>query len=579
MGETPNSNEVDESLLLHDRSDQVDKTSESADAKENNVIVTELSAEAKLRVEVLQSLIGPCDRKTYGIKLKQAAEKLGKTVRTVQRLVKKYQEQGLSGVTEAERSDKGGYRIDDGWQDFIVKTYKEGNKDGRKMTPAQVAIRVQVRAEQLGLVKYPCHMTVYRVLNPIIERKEQKQKVRNIGWRGSRVSHQTRDGQTLYVHHSNHVWQCDHTKLDLMLVDQYGETLARPWLTKITDSYSRCIMGIHLGFDAPSSLVVALAMRHAMLRKQYSSEYKLHCDWGTYGVPENLFTDGGKDFRSEHLKQIGFQLGFECHLRDRPPEGGIEERGFGTINTDFLSGFYGYLGSNIQERPEQAEEEACITLRELNLLIVRYIIDNYNQRIDARSGDQTRFQRWEAGLPALPSLINDRELDICLMKKTRRSIYKGGYVSFENIMYRGDYLPGYAGESVLLRYDPRDISTVFVYRQDSGKEVLLSQAHAIDLETEQISLEEAKAASRKIRSAGKQLSNKSILAEVQDRDTFIKQKKKTHKERKKEEQAQVHSVKPFQTKEPVETVEETPQPQKRRPRVFNYEQLRKDYDD
>ncbi|MEH2081516.1 MAG: hypothetical protein V7K89_16390 [Nostoc sp.] len=62
MGETPNSNQVDEFLLLHARSDQVDKTSESADAKENNVIVTELSAEAKLRVEVLQSLIGPCDR-------------------------------------------------------------------------------------------------------------------------------------------------------------------------------------------------------------------------------------------------------------------------------------------------------------------------------------------------------------------------------------------------------------------------------------------------------------------------------------------------------------------------------------
>ncbi|MEH2117234.1 hypothetical protein [Nostoc sp.] len=61
IGETPNSNQVDESLLLHDRSDQVDKTSESADAKENNVIVTELSTEAKLRVEVLQSLIEPCD--------------------------------------------------------------------------------------------------------------------------------------------------------------------------------------------------------------------------------------------------------------------------------------------------------------------------------------------------------------------------------------------------------------------------------------------------------------------------------------------------------------------------------------
>ncbi|WP_244329197.1 Mu transposase C-terminal domain-containing protein [Tolypothrix sp. PCC 7910] len=266
-------------------------------------------------------------------------------------------------------------------------------------------------------------------------------------------------------------------------------------------------------------------MRQAILPKQYSSEYKLHCEWGTYGVPENLFTDGGKDFRSEHLKQIGFQLGFECHLRDRPSEGGIEERSFGTINTDFLSGFYGYLGSNIQQRPENAEEEACITLRDLQLRIVRYIVDNYNQRLDARSG-QTRFQRWEAGLPALPSLIDERQLDICLMKKTRRSIYKGGYVSFENIIYGGAYLAAYVGESVILRFDPRDISTVFVYRQDSGKEVLLSQAHAIDLETEQISLEEAKAASRKIRDAGKQISNKSILAEVRDRDHWCQLKLK-----------------------------------------------------
>ena len=72
--------------------------------------------------------------------------------------------------------------------------------------------------------------------------------------------------------------------------------------------------------------------------------------------PYKTRCDVGKDFRSEHLKQIGFQVGFECHLRDRPSEGGIEERSFGTINTDFLAGLYGYLGSNIQERPENANE-------------------------------------------------------------------------------------------------------------------------------------------------------------------------------------------------------------------------------
>ncbi|RCJ33035.1 hypothetical protein A6769_26795 [Nostoc punctiforme NIES-2108] len=166
---------------------------------------------------------------------------------------------------------------------------------------------------------------------------------------------------------------------------------------------------VYLGFDPPSSLVVALAMRHAMLRKQYSSEYKLYCEWGTYGVPENLFTDGGKDFRSEHLKQIGFQLGFECHLRDRPPEGGIEERGFGTIKTDFLSGFYGYLGSNIQERPEGALVAEEDTLRQLWELMAEKNTPLINELL-LQVGKHPGFETWleEGKIPTelLKTLVN-----------------------------------------------------------------------------------------------------------------------------------------------------------------------------
>ncbi len=58
---------------------------------EANAIVTQLSDEAKLKMEVIQSLLEPCDRKTYGERLKEAADKLGKSVRTVQRLVKKWE--------------------------------------------------------------------------------------------------------------------------------------------------------------------------------------------------------------------------------------------------------------------------------------------------------------------------------------------------------------------------------------------------------------------------------------------------------------------------------------------------------
>ena len=545
--------------------------------QEQNEIVKELSEEARTKQEVIQSLLAPCDRATYGLRQREAAEKLGKSVRTVRRLVKQWEKEGLSALTTTKRADKGKYRIDEDWQKFIIKTYKEGNKGSKRMTPNQVAIRVQAQASELGQEKYPSYRTVYRILQPIIEKQEQTQSVRSRGWRGSRLSVKTRAGQDLSVEYSNHVWQCDHTRVDVLLVDQEGKILGRPWLTTVIDTYSRCIIGINLGYDAPSSEVVALALRHAILPKQYGQEYKLNCEWGTYGKPEHFYTDGGKDFRSNHLNQIGMQLGFVCHLRDRPSEGGIVERPFGTFNTELFSTLPGYTGSNVQERPEEAEKEATLTLRELERLLVRYMVDRYNQSIDARMGDQTRFQRWEAGLIAAPSFLSERELDICLMKQTRRSIYRGGYLQFENLTYRGENLEGYAGESVVLRFDPRDITTVWVYRKAGEKEEFIARANATDLEAEQLSMEEAKASSRKIRNAGKTVGNRSILEEVRDRDTFVSQKK-SRKERQKEEQALVGT----RTKQPLpiapEEVKAAPaEPEPEMPEVFYLDDLQEDY--
>ncbi|MBN8564332.1 MAG: Mu transposase C-terminal domain-containing protein [Leptolyngbya sp. UWPOB_LEPTO1] len=494
-----------------------------------------LTPEAQRKLEVFQSLIEPCDRATYGQKLRDAAEKLGVSVRQVQRWVKRWEQEGLAAIAKDNRADKGRHRIGEFWETFIIKTYQEGNKGSKRISPKQVAVRVQAKAREIGDEKPPTYRTVLRVLKPIIERQEKAKSIRSPGWRGSTLSVKTRQGEDISVEYSNHVWQCDHTRVDVLLVDQYGELLSRPWLTTVIDTYSRCIMGINLGFDAPSSQVVALALRHAILPKHYGAEYKLNCEWGTYGKPQYFYTDGGKDFRSNHVQQIATDLGFVCHLRDRPSEGGVVERPFRTLNEQLFSTLPGYTGSNVQERPEDAEKDARLTLRELEQLIVRFICDRYNQSIDARMGDQTRFQRWEAGLPNVPDVIDERQLDICLMKATRRSVQRGGYLQFENLMYRGEYLAGYAGETVSLRFDPTDITTVLVYRQEDKKEVFLTRAYAQGLETEQLSLEEAKASSRRLRQAGKALSNEAILQEALERDALVA-RKKSRKERQKEEQ-------------------------------------------
>jgi putative transposase len=117
-----------------------------------------------------------------------------------------------------------------------------------------------------------------------------------------------------------------------------------------------------------------------------------------------------------------------------------------------------------------------------------------------------------------------------------------------------------------------------VYRSEKGKEVFLARAYAQDLETEELSLDEAKASSKKIREAGKTISNRSILAEVQERETFLSQKK-TKKERQKQEQAQVRKVKQPLPVEPEEIAEVSVpnEAEPEMPEVFDYDQMREDY--
>ncbi|MEM8715514.1 MAG: Mu transposase C-terminal domain-containing protein [Cyanobacteria bacterium P01_G01_bin.4] len=499
----------------------------------SNVVIDydSLTEEEKLRIDVISALVEPCDRATYGARLKESAAKLGKSVRSVQRLVQKWKRDGAAGLLEKRRSDRGRHRIGSQWEAFILDTFEKGNLGSKCMSRAQVYEHVRARASKLK-IECPSHMTVYRILQTQLDKQETKNNVRSVGWgrRSQRVV-KTKDGIHLEVDYSNQIWQCDHTRADILLVDRFGELLGRPWLTIVVDTYSRCLMGFHLGFDAPSSQVTALALRHAILLKQYGSEYKLTTEWDTYGVPEILFTDSGDDFKSNHLARIASELGITLKLRDRPSEGGIVERIFGTINTEFFSTIEGYTGSNVLQRSKKAEREAKLTLKDLEQLLVRYFVDRYNQKLSV-GAQQSRIERWRGCLTAEPRLLVQRDLDLCLLQSGNAKVYRGGYIKFANLVYKGENLQGYEGERVIKRYDPTDISQILIYQQRDSSTVFLCRATALNLEAETLSLEEAKSLSRRLRKAKKTINNRAILDELLNRQAEVKTKP-TRKERKK----------------------------------------------
>lgn len=296
------------------------------------------------RVKAMQRLANAPDRATYLALQREVAQELSMTVRNVRHLMRAWEAEGVAGVIRLGRSDRGGQRLDEEWTKYIVQTYRVGNRGGRRMSRAQVAVRVAARALEIGDSEPPSRASVYRVLQSEIDRQEVRSRSRSIGWQGETLILRTREGIEVEVKESNQVWQCDHTRVDLLVVDQVGEVLGRPWLTTIVDTYSRCVMGIHVGMEAPSAVVVCLALRHGILPKQYSSGYELTQLWGTYGVPQYLYTDGGKEFNSNHLEQVANELKIVLCQRRYPAEGGIVERPFGTFNSELFATLPGYTG-------------------------------------------------------------------------------------------------------------------------------------------------------------------------------------------------------------------------------------------
>jgi putative transposase len=209
----------------------------------------------------------------------------------------------------------------------------------------------------------------------------------------------------------NRSWLCDHSQVDVLLVDSEGELVGRPWLTIAIDIASGCVMGFHLGYEAPNPQVVMLALRHAILPKKYTGEYELQHQWQTYGLPQHFYTDRGISFQSDRLEQIARQLGFTKHFLSRSFEINSVDRLFGSLKTKLFSALPGYTQGS--SHSQNIGLGASLTLPELEKLVVRYFVDLHNQQIMKRGGDQTRFEVWKAGLTTTPQVFSEQELDAC----------------------------------------------------------------------------------------------------------------------------------------------------------------------
>ena len=130
-------------------------------AGEGGGIVEDVSELTVRRAEAIGSLAHSPKGASYRRRLREVAEELELSERSVRRLVQQWRAEGLAGLERLERADRGVSRLSEEWQAFIMQTWRWGNREGRRMSRAQVVVRVMARAIEIGEV-CPSHTVVYR---------------------------------------------------------------------------------------------------------------------------------------------------------------------------------------------------------------------------------------------------------------------------------------------------------------------------------------------------------------------------------------------------------------------------------
>lgn len=419
--------------------------------KQQAPILSELAeAERELamkRYELIAPLL-EC-RKPTTVEWEGVAKQAQCSVKTLRRWVTAFQEQGLAGLARQRRNDKGGRRtVSPELKSRIEAYYLENGARSMATVHRMACEYARQHAE-----KEPSPTVVREICRALPKGIVCMAREGEKAWRNKFEPINRHES-----HEPNERWQMDHCKLDVLVINlQSGEVLGRPWLTVALDTYSRAVMGYHLSLYEPNSMSVCLALRQAIWQKPLA-------EWPMCGIPKQLHLDQGKDFTSRHLEQVAADLGitliFATPYLARAK--GKIERFWRTLNEQLWCELPGYVGSSVQERPEQVTP--ALTLSEVERYLVAYFLAVYHARPHSTTGEPPGMRWQKAGfVPRMPASL--RQLDLLLTMTQSRKVLRDG-LHLNGLIYWANELADLIEESVLVRFDPQNVAYLVVYHKN-----------------------------------------------------------------------------------------------------------------
>lgn len=258
----------------------------------------------------------------------------------------------------------------------------------------------------------------------------------------NRYRHSIESGEKL---HPLQKFEADHTLVDIILVDEFGYPIGKPWLTVIIDVFTRVIIGYEITFEHPSYKSLAKALLHAILPKtNQKNEYPdTVSDYSMFGIPESIFVDNASEFHGHSFDSMCFELGTIIVFTGRKtPWNKPHVESFNhTVNSGFTEYLPGRTFRNIAAKADNNPlKDAKLTIDSFKKIFNKWIVDIYHHSKHTTLG-MTPAQCWEEFVDKesikLPSELNRIQL-LALETITRKLQHYG--LEINKISYNNEAL-------------------------------------------------------------------------------------------------------------------------------------------
>jgi transposase InsO family protein len=274
-----------------------------------------------------------------------------------------------------------------------------------------------------------------------------------------------------------HIAHVDHTEADVEMTDSItGANLGRPWVTLLTDAYSRRTLAAYLTFDPPSYRSCMMVMRECVRR---------------FGrLPQIVVTDGGLEFGGVYFETLLAR--YDATKKTRPPAkarfGSVVERLFGTTNTRFFHNLRGntQIMRNVRQVTKSVNPKglAVWTLDKLYEYLCEYLYEVYDKVVHPSLGVTPR-EAFAAGMVRGGERLHkqipyNEEFRLFTLPTTRNGMAKvqsTNGVKINHIYYWSDSFrhPEVEGTRIPIRFDPWDMGHAFAFVQGQWIECISEQ--------------------------------------------------------------------------------------------------------